>query len=88
MIFRKKKKFDGEVFAWYIGGYGIGRFIIEGFRTDQLQIGDTGIPISRVVAVCMIIAAITICTVMRIRISKGLMKPYESTYIDSKNKNK
>lgn len=28
LIFRKKKKFDGEVFLWYLLGYGIGRFII------------------------------------------------------------
>lgn len=86
MIFRKKKKFEGEVFAWYIGGYGVGRFIIEGFRTDQLQIGNTGIPISQVVAVCMFVAAVAICTIMRVRISKGLMKPYESTYVSKKDK--
>ena len=34
MILRKYKKFHGELFAWYVIGYGIGRFIIEG-----LQIG-------------------------------------------------
>ncbi|MBQ6361467.1 MAG: prolipoprotein diacylglyceryl transferase [Lachnospiraceae bacterium] len=50
ILFTKHKKWNGEVFCLYLIGYGIGRFWIEGLRTDQLQIGDTGIAISQVVA--------------------------------------
>ncbi len=51
---RKKTKFDGELFLWYLVGYGLGRFMIESLRTDQLIIGSTGIPVSMVVAaVCV-----------------------------------
>ena len=50
LLFTKHKKWNGEVFCLYLIGYGIGRFWIEGLRTDQLQIGDTGIAISQVVA--------------------------------------
>ena len=50
LLFTKHKKWNGEVFCMYLIGYGIGRFWIEGLRTDQLQIGDTGIAISQVVA--------------------------------------
>ena len=50
ILFTKHKKWNGEVFCLYLIGYGIGRFWIESLRTDQLQIGDTGIAISQVVA--------------------------------------
>ena len=35
-LYKRHKKFDGEIFAIYLMGYGVGRFIIEGLRTDQL----------------------------------------------------
>ncbi len=37
--FRDKKKFDGEVFLLYMALYSIGRFFIEGLRTDSLMLG-------------------------------------------------
>lgn len=45
-----RKKFDGEIFALYLGGYGIGRFLIESLRTDQLLLPGTGIPVSMAVS--------------------------------------
>lgn len=53
-----KRKYKGEVFFLYNILYGVGRFIIEGLRTDQLVIGSTGIPISQVVAVCLILGGL------------------------------
>lgn len=50
LIFIKKKKVDGEVFLLYMVGYGLGRVWIEGLRTDQLQIRQTGIAVSQVLA--------------------------------------
>lgn len=35
----KKRKFDGQMFLFYIGWNGFGRMIIEGLRTDSLMIG-------------------------------------------------
>lgn len=49
-LWRKKKVFDGELLCLYLGGYGLGRCWIEGLRTDQLQIGDTGIAVSQMLA--------------------------------------
>jgi prolipoprotein diacylglyceryl transferase len=40
MVIRKKKKFDGQMFALYMMLYSFGRFFIEGLRTDSLMIGD------------------------------------------------
>jgi phosphatidylglycerol:prolipoprotein diacylglycerol transferase len=58
LLFFNKRKFEGEVFLWYLLGYGIGRFWIEALRTDQLLIPGIGYPVSRVVAVvCAVTAA-------------------------------
>lgn len=55
--FRKHKKFRGEIFCLYLFFYGIGRFWIEGLRTDQLVVPVLGVPISQIVAVlCMLFA--------------------------------
>jgi len=54
------KKFDGEVFCMYMAGYGIGRFWIEGLRTDQLILFETGIAVSQLVAILMIVSAAVI----------------------------
>lgn len=50
LAFRKKKKYHGEVFLWYMCGYGVIRIFIEQMRTDQLIIGNTGIPASQLLA--------------------------------------
>lgn len=48
-FYSKRRKFRGEIFAWYAVWYGLGRGFIEGLRTDSLYIGSTGIRISQVV---------------------------------------
>ncbi len=53
--YRTRTRFQGELFLTYLLGYGLGRVWIEGLRTDQLQIGKTGIPISQVLAGVLIL---------------------------------
>ncbi len=38
-VLYNKKKFDGQIFCFYIAWYGFGRMLIEGLRTDSLMIG-------------------------------------------------
>lgn len=38
-ILYKKKKFEGQIFFFYIAWYGFGRMIIEQLRTDSLMVG-------------------------------------------------
>ncbi len=38
-VFYKKKKFNGQIFLFYITWYGFGRMFIEGLRTDSLMVG-------------------------------------------------
>lgn len=57
-LYRKHKKFDGEVFLLYLFGYGAGRFWIEGLRTDQLLIPGWGFPVSQVLAGVLVIGSL------------------------------
>ena len=68
-LMRKRTKFDGELFALYIAGYGLGRFFIESLRTDQLLLPGTGIPVSMVVSAVSFIACVLIIAVGRRRAS-------------------
>lgn len=58
LILKRKKKFDGEIFGLYILGYALGRVWIEGLRTDQLLIGDTGIAVSQLLSGILIFVGI------------------------------
>lgn len=53
----KRKKFEGEIFLIYLFGYGVGRFWIEGLRTDPLLIPGTSVPVSQVLALVLVIAS-------------------------------
>lgn len=39
LFINKNKKFNGQTFYSYLAWYGIGRFFIEGLRTDSLYLG-------------------------------------------------
>lgn len=54
---RKRKKFEGEILLLYLFGYGIGRFWVEGLRTDQLIIAGVGLPASQVLAAVLVVAS-------------------------------
>lgn len=54
-IFRKRKKFDGQLMAIYFIGYGIGRFWIEGMRTDSLMIASTNIRVSQALSAVLVV---------------------------------
>lgn len=66
-LYRKHKKFDGELVAIYLIGYGIGRFWIEGLRIDQLTIGTTGLAASQILAFILVLVGIGFIIYKRIR---------------------
>lgn len=51
--YRKRKKFEGEIFLWYMALYGLGRSFIERLRTDQLRIAGTAIPVSQLLGILL-----------------------------------
>lgn len=69
LIYRRYKKFDGEVFLVYLLGYGLGRVWIEGLRTDQLLLPGAGWPVSQVLA--GIIAAVSLVLIIYNRHKAG-----------------
>ncbi len=70
LVYRKHKKFQGEICLLYFGGYGLGRFWIEGIRTDTLFIPGTTLAVSQVLSLCMLIFAVVTDVVVRIRLKK------------------
>lgn len=52
----KKRRFDGQVFLYYIAWYGLGRAVIEGLRTDSLYWGS--FRVSQVLAAISCVAAV------------------------------
>lgn len=65
LMYRSHKKFEGELWLVYLGGYGLGRFWIEGIRTDQLYITGTTIPVSQAVAVVCVVVSVAAELVVR-----------------------
>lgn len=74
---KKKKKADGEDFFLYMIWYGLGRFWIEGLRTDSLYIPGTGIRISQAISVFGIVAGIAGILFMRKQAEKMPAKASE-----------
>ena len=70
LLYIKHKKFDGEIVLLYLGGYGLGRSWIEGLRTDQLIMYTTGLPVSQMLAICLVIFSVVAMTIKRIRMRK------------------
>lgn len=58
LTFRVKRKYDGMVFLNYLLLYGIGRFWIEGLRTDQLLLPGTQLPVSQLLSAVLALAAL------------------------------
>ncbi|MCH5267068.1 MAG: prolipoprotein diacylglyceryl transferase [Lachnospiraceae bacterium] len=70
--FTPKKKYDGQLFLMYLGGYGLGRLWIEGLRTDQLQILNTGIAVSQVLSGTLVVFAVGMSVFQFLRGRKSL----------------
>ena len=63
-LFRKNKKYEGQLAITYIILYSIGRFFIEGLRTDSLMIGP--LRMAQVIS----LVAIIICLLLHKKLSK------------------
>lgn len=72
LCWRKRKKFEGEIFLMYLFGYGVGRAWIEGLRTDQLLIPGIGWPVSQVLAVVLVVVSATLIVMIRSKKKKEL----------------
>ena len=71
LLVTKKKKFNGEIFVLYMVGYALGRVWIEGLRTDQRQIGQTGIAVSQVLAGVIVLSGAIVWIFVRLRLRRA-----------------
>ncbi len=70
--YRRKKKFDGEMFAMYIWGYGLGRVWIEALRTDSLMVPGMDFKVSQLVAALCVVGASIFIIYKRIKLAKEM----------------
>ncbi len=68
LVYRRIRKFDGEIFLFYGAWYGLGRGLIEGIRTDSLMIGN--FRVSQLVSFALCAIAVLLIVFLRIRIAK------------------
>lgn len=79
---RRRSLVHGETTAWYLLLYGALRFFVEGLRTDSLYIGQTGLRISQVLSLGMVLVSLlylvyTYRQVSRHRLPVCLMKDWD-----------
>ena len=65
VLFNKfgKRRYDGENILIYFFAYGVGRFWIEGLRTDSLYIGNTNIRASQLLSLILMAVSLLIMLV-------------------------
>ncbi|MCY1713234.1 prolipoprotein diacylglyceryl transferase [Caproiciproducens galactitolivorans] len=66
---RKLRRYDGQVFLLYLIWYGVGRFFIEGLRTDSLITPVLPLRVSQVVAAATVLTGIILLIIFRSRTS-------------------
>ncbi|HBU12803.1 MAG TPA: prolipoprotein diacylglyceryl transferase [Clostridiales bacterium] len=77
LFYAKRAKHDGNVFAMYLIGYGIGRFWIEGVRIFTLSAGE--LPISQILSVALIAIGVLYIVIMRRKNQPNAV--YEGRYL-------
>lgn len=73
-LYRRHKKFNGELFLMYLCGYGMGRFWIEGLRTDQLLIPGIKWPVSQVLSAIIVVVAVLLIIYNRSESDRNRMR--------------
>ena len=87
-IFYKKRRYDGQIFFFIFGWYGLGRMFIEGLRTDSLYASIFGIEfrVSQVLAAAIFAACLTALIYFQIRKPKKELYYYESKKTKNEDK--
>ena len=70
IITRKFRRFSGQTFLCYGIWYGIERIVVEGLRTDSLYIGNTGLRVSQVLSIAIVVVCAVILVVKLLSLRK------------------
>lgn len=68
---KRLHQFNGQIFYTYLTWYGIGRFWIEGLRTDSLYLIPDVIRVSQLVALLSVIAGVALMTYSFVTLKRG-----------------
>ena len=71
IICKKFRKFDGQLILGYGIIYGLERAVVEGLRTDSLYIGDTGLRVSQVLSLAIVVFCAALTIVRLVQINKN-----------------
>lgn len=79
LILRRTKLIrQGDLLVVYLIWYSIGRFFIEGMRTDSLYIGNTGLRTAQIISLLMIVGGVVFAVLIR----KVFKSPMYSMVLD------
>ncbi len=70
MIFHKKKKFHGQIFAFYLIWYGAGRAVIESLRTDSMLL--FGLKFNQMIGILLVLIGIIIMVLGHLKINRNI----------------
>ena len=90
LLRRTKWVKNGEFLAFYLIWYSIGRFFIEGMRTDSLYVLNTGIRTAQLISIIMVIGAIVyiylVRKVFKTKPYNEVLKDFEGVDVDGNDK--
>jgi len=81
-IFHNKRKYDGQVFLFIFGWYGLGRMFIEGLRSDSLYASIFGLEFR----VSQVLAAAIFTACLAALIYFAIKKPTKKLYYNNNSK--
>lgn len=79
--YTSRRRFDGELGLIYLGWYGLGRFFIEGLRTDSLLLGT--MRVSQILALLCVIASVIALVSVRSKIKRANDPEYLKLYVET-----
>ena len=90
LLRRTKWVKNGEFLAFYLIWYSIGRFFIEGMRTDSLYVLNTGIRTAQLISILMILGGIVyiflIRKVFKTKAYHEVLEDFEGVDVDGNDK--
>ena len=81
--FTKRRRYDGQMILMYAAWYGLGRFFIEGLRTDSLMWGS--VRVSQALAGILFVVSVAILAYMHYRIQHSPLPNYLPLYVNTED---
>lgn len=80
-LFTKRRRYDGQLTLLYLSWYGLGRFFIEGLRTDSLMLGS--VRVSQALAALCVIVSVSLLAYFHRKIKKADDPEFMKLYVNT-----